>query len=482
MNKHIQTKFGPYPLIAILLCVVACTLRTVATFLGVDAFGYFEHSTLYKVSAWIIVSAVVILLTLPLTYRKRRDTLVEQTTPHTFLPSLMMGMLFLFFVGEGVFALTSEYFIPTLDKITFLLALALGLGACIYFFALAILESAINDRKANLGMTCVLFFGIYAAYLYLNVKTPRNAHIELSEEMTFIALMLYFLYEVRISLGKQKQNLYVTFALIGGILCSYCVIPTLIYYIASGCLLASSLTAFLLLCGTLAFITMRLALFEKSPTDAPIPLVEQLLTVAKAREEEVRETEALYTPSSVEAPEAIAEETDTILQECEVASDETTSTEEDSTAEDAQIVIEEMEIVGESEAVTEYEVTEESENLYEDEMVTADEPTVADEPVAVDEPISADEPIVVDEPIVADEPTVVDKPIAVDEPIVVDTEPSPEAIDTSESLPQEQAQTADSALPDEEPSAPQDTEEARPTAPSEHNEPKEEENEENISN
>lgn len=433
MNKRIQTKFGPYPLIAILLCVVACTLRTVATFLGVDAFGYFEHSTLYKVSTWIIVASVVILLSLPLAYRKRRDALVEQTTPHTFLPSLMMGMLFLFFVGEGVFSLKGEYFIPTLDKITFLLALGLGLVACIYFLSLAILESTMNDRKANLGMACVLFFGIYAAYLYLNTTVPRNAHIELSEEMTFIALMLYFLYEVRISLGKQRQTLYVTFAMIGGILCSYCVIPTLIYYIASGRLLASSLTSFLLLCGTLAFILLRLALFEKSPTDAPIPLVEQLMTVAKAREEEVREVEALYAPSPIQEVEITAQEGEVRLEECE-------NTNEEDATENAEIVIEETQTEGDAEASLDSEVSQEGETLSERE-----DAEVTD---SVSEVIQTPE-----------------------EEVDATESPSPEGIAESE-LP----------CPEENEQGEKVEGETLSTSPSEHNEPKEEENEENISN
>ena len=298
MNKKIQTKFGPYPFLVILLCTVACTLRTVATFLGVNAFGYFENGTLFRVSAWIVACCVFILLTLPLAYRKRTDALVEQTTPHTFLPSLMLGMLFLFFVGEGIFSLLDGPFLPTTEKLAYLLALVLSLLSCIYFFSLALLESTTNDHKANLGMACVLFFGIYAAYLYLDITIPRNAHLEVSEEMMLIALSLYFLYEVRISLGKQKQSLYVMFAMIAGTLCAFNTVPTLIYFIANGKLLASSLTVFLLSLGALVFIILRLAIFEKSPTDAPIALVERLVKFAKAREVEVSAIEARYAPKT----------------------------------------------------------------------------------------------------------------------------------------------------------------------------------------
>ncbi len=446
MNKRIQTKFGPYPILATLLAVVACTLRTVATFLGVDAFGYFENSTLYRVSVWMTVAAVLLLLTLPLAYRKRQAVLAEQTTPHTFLPSLMMGMLFLFFLGEGIFSLLGTLFLPTIDNLAYALTLILGLFSCIYFFSLAILESKENDRKANFGMACVLFFGVYSAYLYLNTEMPRNAHIELCEEMTWIALMLYFLYEVRIALGKQKQNLYVSFAMIGGLLCAYNVIPTFIYYIATGRLLASSFTAFLLLCGTLAFILMRLALFAKSPVDAPIPLVENLLKLARAREEEVREIEAFYAP-------ALPEEETEDLTEISPSSEE--PTEDSEQAGETNI----------SETPSEALPLEEAERAEEVSVEEEAEPT---ENTSVEEETNSSE----DMSIEAEEGEME----AMTEEVATQDEPEDATAEETEFI-----------LPSQEiaPSLPQASaiqEEISPAPMSEHNEPKEEENEENISN
>ena len=317
MNKKMQSKFAPYPFLITLLCVVASTLRTVATFLGVDPYGYFEHSTLFKVSAWMILAASLLLLTLPLAYRKRHDTLTPQTTAHTFLPSFMLGMLFLFFVGEGVFSFVGEYFLLTLDKILIILSIVLGVCCAIYFLSLAILESTVNNRKAYFGMLSVLFFGIYAASLYMDTRIPRNAHIELCEEMAFIVTSLYFLYEARISLGKQKQNTYIAFAMMAAALNAYNVIPTLIYFIATGKLYASSLTSFFLMCGVLVFILMRLAVFEKSPADKPATLVENLIVSAKARACAVEETEALYAPPE-EEEEEIQEEVSTPIDEATV--------------------------------------------------------------------------------------------------------------------------------------------------------------------
>ena len=221
--------------------------------------------------------------------------------------------------------------------------------------------------------------------------------------------------------------------MIGGVLCSYCVVPTLIYYIASGRLLASSLTAFLLLCGTLAFILLRLALFEKSPTDAPIPLVEQLMIVAKAREEEVREVEALYAPSSAQEAEIVAQECEVRVEECENA------TEEDAT-ENAEIVIEETQTEGEAETSLDSEASQEGETLSESEDIEV--PDVAIEVTQTSQ-----------------------------EEVDANESPSPEGIPQSE-LPcpeeNEQGETVEG--------------ETLSTSPSEHNEPKEEENEENISN
>lgn len=299
MNKKNNHRFGIYLPLMILLCTVACTLRTVAAFIGVDAYGYFQAAALHSVSAWILISAILIMLTYPIAYAKCDRILMRHTTPLTFIPSLLSALTLIFFVGEMGAKLHAS--ILPLDRTVYLIALLLGIGSALFFFSVAVVESGVSDKKANFGMVLVLLLGVYAASLYLNTEIPRNAHTELAEEMTLIALSLFFLYEIRISLDKPKQNLYVTFGFIASMLCAYTVLPSLILYIASGRLLLSSLCAFLLIASLFVFTVARLYLFNLAPKDEAIAIVHSLAEEARERAHAVRELEATLSPAPNEA-------------------------------------------------------------------------------------------------------------------------------------------------------------------------------------
>ena len=192
MNSKTNHRFGVYLPLMILLCTVACTLRTVAALLGVDSYGYFTQVTLNSVSVWILVGAIIVMLTYPIAYAKRPYLLVRHTTPLTFIPSLLCALVLIFFVGEMGFKLLATPF--PIDRILHLAMLVLGVVSAIFFFALTLVESGVSDKKANYGMSLVLLLGIYAASLYLSTAIPRNSHVEISEEMTLIAISLFFLY------------------------------------------------------------------------------------------------------------------------------------------------------------------------------------------------------------------------------------------------------------------------------------------------
>lgn len=366
MNTKTNHRFGIYLPLALLLSTVACTLRTVAAFLGVDAFGYFKAAKLSSVSAWILISAILIMLTYPIAYAKRPCVLVRHTTPLTFIPSLLSGLAVILFVGEIGKGLYSSLLI--LDRVILLALFVLGIFSAVFFFSLAVVESGISDKKANYGMVLVLLLGVYAASLYLNNDIPRNAHTELSEEMTLIALSLFFLYEIRISLDKQKQNLYVTFGFIAAMLGAYTAIPSFIFYIASGTLLVSSLSVLLLILALLIFTIARLYLFNITPKNEASAIVRSLSDAARERAQAVEELEALYAPAPIPDEENEGERTD-VSAEIEAqtnAEQQQDEAEQQSTAED-ELDVEENDACATSDATSQ---AEESDTPICDEEVT----------------------------------------------------------------------------------------------------------------
>lgn len=293
MKRKLCGRFGVYAPLMLLVTVIATTLRTVAVFLGVTPYGFFTHPVLSDVSAWFAVGGVLIALSYALVARKKPERVPTMKTPLTYIPAALLSICFLFFGAERVPEALRLLRFGELSavSITATLLIVLCAASVAFVIAVCLIESPLSDRRANLGMCATLLFAVYAAFLYYDATLPLNAPIKIADQMAYLAFALYFLFEVRFSLGRERWGLYTSFGFIAGMMAAYSAIPSLLVYLAKGTLLSYSVAETILTLGVLVFITCRLLLADLVPDNSATPIVSEVIRVASKREAAIAEVQ-----------------------------------------------------------------------------------------------------------------------------------------------------------------------------------------------
>ena len=293
MKKKLYGRFGVFAPLLLLVTVIATTLRAVAVFLGVTPYGFFTHPNLSQISAWFLVGGVLIALCYAITARKKSERVATMKTPLTYVPASLLSLCFLFFGAERVPEALRLLRLTEISPLTITATLLIVLCAVsvAYTLSICLIESPLSDRRANLGMGCTLLFAVYAAFLYYDTTLPLNAPIKIADQMTYLALALYFLFEVRFSLGREKWGFYTSFGFIAGMMACYSAIPSLLFYLVHGTVLSYSIAETILTLGALVFITCRLLLSDLLPENRPIPIVSEVIRVATKRSDRLAEAQ-----------------------------------------------------------------------------------------------------------------------------------------------------------------------------------------------
>lgn len=296
MNKH-KKLMGIYLIPILIATVAAVTLRTVALFTEFNIKnGHFDGKAL-------IVSANVITLffavfALSYLFVGSKDNLVASfCTPSTYVPSGLVSVCLLFLgVSLGIYGLsgfTPDGFISGNLQYPLALIIAfLTVPAAIHFFLNAYFTDIKNEIRATFSLFTVLFFAMYAAFLYFNRELALNAPNKIVDQMAFLFSALFFLYEARISLGREVWRGYIAFGMVGVVLCAYSSVPSLILYFAKSTEISNSMEENLLLLSVFIFISFRLFLtmtLRAENDDGGVLTLEKYATERQAHVNEVEE-------------------------------------------------------------------------------------------------------------------------------------------------------------------------------------------------
>lgn len=282
-----KKRYGIYPSLALLITAVATTIRTIACFIALDyGSGYFT-SSLGAVAGWIEAAGCLILLSYAF-LAKRGDFVASFTSPATYIPTGTLAMA-MFFMALELFGardtLTSR---PA--KYVAITASALAVLAIVYFILTALIDERHDLTRANFGLFAVLFLSAYAAYLYFNTDLPINSPNKLTDQAAYLSAAIFFLYEVRISLGREKWRAYTTFGFVSASLLAFASVPELILYIANGKVIANSIYESVMTFALFIFVTARLAVAAVAKEDGESPFISMLKSAALARQAEIETT------------------------------------------------------------------------------------------------------------------------------------------------------------------------------------------------
>lgn len=323
MKKNLKI-FGIYLPIYLLVTIAAVSLRSVACFVNLDDNGiYFGSDTLISIANYTVIALSLFSLSYAYSPSPKLSLIPSFTSPETYVPTGAVGVALLFTAYSAfVRARDSKSYVDLLNAypspdsaalastytVLAIISLAVAILALLsiaHFVLTATVEEHSSTRRANLGLFTVILLALYAIYLYFSPALPINAPNKIVDQMAYIFASIFFLYEVRISLGRAKWRAYIAFGFIASSLTAYSSIPTLIYYAVSGKLISNNIYETALTLSLFIFITARVLLTASLLVDIPSKTADALIQFSQHREE-------ILNPAPViEAEEEVTEEIQT---------------------------------------------------------------------------------------------------------------------------------------------------------------------------
>ena len=301
--KRTKQRLGIYTVLLFLLTAAAVALKTAALLYNFNfKTNYFDDKLLSGISDALLIAGV--LLSLSYVAVGRRDSLrASFSSPAFYLPSGVIGVALLFFCGEhlaSVFAKISvnmqsdfrlKIFTPEIA--IELLAVLLALASIGYFILGSLVMGRRNVIRSAFGITVALFLAIYAAYIYFDTSLPINAPIKILDEIAYVFAAVFFLYETRISLGRDMWGAYLAFGMATAILCAASSLPALILYFVRGAVISISLTDSVLTAGLFVFTSSRIlhALALRKDEKTPLAVVAEAVNERRCDNPEPSEPE-----------------------------------------------------------------------------------------------------------------------------------------------------------------------------------------------
>lgn len=325
--KNKSHKFGLYLPTFLTVLIAAVVMRTVALFIHYNPQTfYFSGKILISISNYTVIAAVIIFFSYIFTAQRDMRLIPSFTSPATYIPTLAVAVAIAFIIVHAIkkagksFAelnrlasLSSSYYA---EQIAAYRTLAILLIAAAVFAALSLIHFVLNaltekhssSRRANLGLCAVVFLSLYPVYLYFSTELPLNAPNKLVDQMAYLFASVFFLFETRLSIAREKWRPYIAFGFIASLLTAYSSIPAILVYLARGTLMSASIYESTLTLALFIFITARLFLTTRLIEDKPSPTAVTLLSFSEKRSEDILKNQVKAEHTSVEDGTAVSEE------------------------------------------------------------------------------------------------------------------------------------------------------------------------------
>lgn len=331
----LRKRYGFYPYLALIILTAAITTRTIACLVAFDfRWGYYTNG-LGAASAWIVGIGALLLFSCIFTVSRDAAFVASYTSAATYIPTGILATA-TFFTAKDL--IQNSHLFPkgsaTVSSWVAIGAAALGVLAIGYFLLCAIIDERRNISRANYGLFAVVFFCAYAAYLYFDTTLPINAPNKMVDQVAYLLAAIFFLYETRISLGREKWGPYIAFGFVASLLAAYASIPELIIYFAKGEVLANSIFETVLTFALFVFISARVIIAGMIPKDGDSEFVTKLKAAAKKRQDELdaaaaENTEAQSPAEEVEDPDQMSFDIPDTVSDDEPEGDTETTEEDD---------------------------------------------------------------------------------------------------------------------------------------------------------
>ena len=286
MNKNSKLT-GLYSALLALFTIAAVTLRTVACLFDLEySYGAFNSKTLIFASGVTALLGAVVLFSY-IIFADRITAVPAFSSPTTYLPTGLVAIALIFL---SVSMLSERISLATAPPLLVIICALTALFSVVHFFFNAFIAEARTELRGYFSLATVIFLALYAAYLYFDNTLPVNATNKLTDQLAYLFCALFFLYEARISLGREKWRSYSAFGLVAALLCAYSALPSLIVYFAKGRLISNSIEENILTLTLFIFITARIIMVAGLKEKRDSKEVISMQSYARRREEIITES------------------------------------------------------------------------------------------------------------------------------------------------------------------------------------------------
>ena len=302
MNKN-SKRLKIYIVAVLLLTAAATYLRTAACLTDLDfVFGYFDDKTLINIATTLLIAAIAVAFSF-LFAGKKVMLRPSFSSPSTYVPTGIVGATLLFFSTRTLADAKNAGDIggKSIVIITATLCGLCALLSIVHFFLNAFLTEAKTELRAYFAIATVMAFSTYAALIYFREDgLALNSPNKLVSQTAFLLSALFFLYEARISLGREKWRGYCAFGLAAMAANAYSAIPALILYFTKNHAIAASLEEMLLSVALFIFIAARMLLTVSLPMADKNEKIALLENAAEERASIAADTELRYDEAYAE--------------------------------------------------------------------------------------------------------------------------------------------------------------------------------------
>lgn len=295
-----QTKLNAYLLLYTLVAAVAVTLRSIASFTRLNPYGYYR-GTLCAVASYIVLGGCLLLFSYTLLHKKDEPKRAVFGSALTCIPGAPLAIC-LMLLGVSLWRQPAD---GKIASVLIPLIAILTIGGAFYFLFAVLYEFKICDLRAAFCMVCTLSLILYAGYLYFDTTLAINATTKIIDQMAFIFSAIFFLYETRISLGRENWSLYTAIGFIASLLCAYSAIPSLLVYVFDGRVISNRIEESFVTFFLFAYILCRTVLSLLLKGESASPLMAALHEEAKKQADAVASNGPLPfepTPKVVSTP------------------------------------------------------------------------------------------------------------------------------------------------------------------------------------
>ncbi|MBR2466877.1 MAG: hypothetical protein IKB38_08140 [Clostridia bacterium] len=244
----------------------ACVMRVLALINHFDTVtNYFTKSGLIIAASVVICIATLVAISYLFLGKSNENLIPHFHGAATFIPS-------------GLLALAVIFALRDFFSASAILAAATVIAAVcfvIYLFLNPFLGKCYSTLRGAFALAPIIFLLLFAVAIYTDTTLPINAPNKAVDLFAAVSATLFFTGEARLSLGREKWNLYTALGLISISLTAYSSVPAIIVYFVNGAELSLSIIQSVLIFALFVFSSSRviLTLFLSSDKEGALAAI-----------------------------------------------------------------------------------------------------------------------------------------------------------------------------------------------------------------